>query len=96
MKKYEQSLKDVLKDMINDSGKMKQKLFQTKVSTSWGQLMGTTIAAYTKEIKIHNNKLYLTINSAPLRQELSYSKDKIINILNEELGEEYIQEVILR
>lgn len=96
MKKYEQTLADVLKDMINDSGKMKQKLFQTKVSTHWGALMGTTIAAYTKEIKVHNNKLYLTIDSAPLRQELSYSKEKIIDILNEALGEEYLQEVILR
>ncbi|MFK7935036.1 MAG: DUF721 domain-containing protein [Saprospiraceae bacterium] len=96
MKKYEQSLGDVLKDMLNDSGKMKHKLFQTKVRTAWGKLMGTTIAAYTSDIKLRDNKLYLTINSAPLRQELAYSKEKIINILNEELGEMYIKEVILR
>ena len=96
MKKYEQSLGDVLKEMVNESGKMKQKLFQTKVNTVWGKLMGTTIATYTKEIKVYNNKLYITIDSAPLRQELTYSKEKIITMLNAELGEEYLQEVILR
>jgi hypothetical protein len=31
-----------------------------------------------------------------LRQELSYGKEKIQKILNEELGEEYITEVIIR
>lgn len=96
MKKYEQTLKDVLQEMIDGSGKMKVKLHQTKINTVWPQLMGTTIANYTKEIKLYNNKLFLTINSAPLKQELSYSKHKIINMLNEELGEEYIKEVVLR
>ena len=96
MKKYEQTLGAVLKDMINDSGKMKQKLFQTKVATRWSELMGTSIATYTKEIKVHNHKLYLTVDSAPLRQELSYSKEKIITMLNAELGEEYLREVVLR
>ncbi|MEO1434926.1 MAG: hypothetical protein AAFV80_05275 [Bacteroidota bacterium] len=36
------------------------------------------------------------LESAALRQELSYGRDKIKKVLNEELGEEYIKEVIIR
>jgi hypothetical protein len=40
--------------------------------------------------------LYLTILSAPLKHELSYAKDKIRDLINEELGESYIQDVVIR
>ena len=38
--------------------------------------MGKAIANYTKDIKLRKNKLYLTIESAPLKQELSFGKEK--------------------
>lgn len=94
-KTNEQSLKDVLKNLV-ETYRLKSKLNQTRISTIWEKLMGKSISTYTKEIKVRKNKLYLTIESAPLRQELSFGKDKIRNMLNEELGEEYIHEVIIR
>jgi len=33
---------------------------------------------------------------APLKQELSYSKDKIIKLVNEMLGENAVKEVMIR
>lgn len=96
MKRHnDQILKDVLKEMV-DSYKLRSKLNQTKVKSLWSQLMGPSISGYTKDIKIYRNKLYIEIESASLRQELSMGKDKIKNIINEELGEEYIEEVIIR
>ncbi|MCB0550997.1 MAG: DUF721 domain-containing protein [Phaeodactylibacter sp.] len=91
----EMTLKEALKAMI-DHYRLKGKLNQNRIKSLWAQLMGPSIAGYTKEIRLHRNKLYLTIESAPLRQELSYGKDKIRKMLNEELGEEYIEEVIIR
>ena len=58
--------------------------------------MGPTIEQYTKKIELNRGTLFLTIESAALRQELSYGKEKIQKILNEELGEAYITEVIIR
>ncbi|MEL7021647.1 MAG: DUF721 domain-containing protein [Bacteroidota bacterium] len=95
MKKYEQTLGDVLKEMLNDSSKMKQRLYQAKANTAWSKLMGATIANYTSEVKLRDHKLYLRVQSAPLRQELSFAKEKIIRLINAELGEEYITEVVL-
>ena len=74
----------------------KSKLYQNKVKEIWVLNMGNTINSYTKEIKLRGKKLFISIGSAPLRQELSYSKTKIIDIVNEGLGEEYITDVIIR
>ncbi len=91
----EQSLKQVLKDMV-ETYRLKARLNQTKIKSLWERLMGKAIANYTKEIKLRRNKLYLTIESAPLKQELSYGKDKITKLLNDELGEDYIDDVIIQ
>ncbi len=96
MKKHnDQILKDVLKDMV-DTYKLKPKLNQLKVRQVWEEQMGPSITNYTTEIYLRKNKLYITISSAPLKQELSYAKEKIISFLNEALAEEYIKEVIIR
>ncbi|NRB51708.1 MAG: DUF721 domain-containing protein [Saprospiraceae bacterium] len=89
------SLKEALKEML-EVYRLKAKLNQTKINAVWSKLMGSSINKYTREIKLRRNKLYITIESASLRQELSYGKDKIIKIINEELGENYIEEVIIR
>ncbi|MCB0570358.1 MAG: DUF721 domain-containing protein [Phaeodactylibacter sp.] len=89
------TLKEALKAMI-EQYRLKGKLHQNRIQHLWEKLMGPSVASYTREVRLNRNKLYLTIDSAALRQELSYGKDKIKKILNEQLGEEYIQDVIIR
>ena len=91
----EQSLKKVLKEMV-ETYRLKARLNQTKIQKLWEKLMGRSIATYTTDIKLRKNKLYLTIESAPLKQELSFGKEKITKLLNDELGEDYIDDVIIR
>lgn len=96
MKKHnDQRIDEVLKNLVGGY-KHKSKLYKNKLSTTWESLMGTTIAKYTSRISIRNKKLFITIDSAPLKQELSFAKDKIVKLMNEELGEDYINEVVIR
>lgn len=91
----EHTLKEVLQEMIKVY-KLKSKLQQTKIVSLWEETMGTTIARYTSDIYIRRQKLYVTLNSASLKQELSYGREKILKNLNEALGEDYLQDVILK
>lgn len=88
-------LKDVLREML-DQYKYKGKLYQANIRQFWRENMGTSINAYTKEIKLRGRKVYITIESAALRQELSYGREKLKNVFNRLLGEPYIEEVIIR
>ena len=94
-KKNDLNLQDAMKEMIQEY-RLAPQLNETKVRTLWHDLMGKTISTYTSNIQVRKNVLYLTILSAPLRHELSFAKDKIRTLLNDELGEEYFKEVVIR
>ncbi|MEI2625663.1 MAG: DUF721 domain-containing protein [Giesbergeria sp.] len=94
-KKNELSLQEAMTNMLREY-KLTPQLNEARVKTLWAKLMGKTISTYTSNITVRKNVLYLTILSAPLKHELSYGKDKIKTLLNEELGEEYIKEVVIR
>ena len=93
-KTNDQPIKDVLKAMV-DHYRLKGKLNQSRIRQIWQKLMGKTINTYTSDIKIIKNTLYISILSASLKQELSYDKEKIKRIVNEELGEAYIEKVVI-
>jgi len=90
----QQTLKESISKMLR-AYKLKDKLDEVKIIDKWEELMGKTIAKYTGKVYIRNKRLYIQLTSAPLKQELSYMKDKIIAILNEEIGEQVINEVII-
>lgn len=94
-KQNDVTIQDALKDMIQEL-RIGPQLSETRVKSLWEELMGKTISTYTSNISVRKNVLYLTILSAPLKQELSYGKDKIRTLLNEELGEEFIKDVVIR
>lgn len=94
-KKNDQSISEVLQEFIREN-KLKPQLNESRIKTLWEQLMGKTISTYTSNISVRKGTLYLTILSAPLKQELSFAKDKIRNMLNEHLGEDFVKEVIIR
>ena len=94
-KTNEQTLKEALKQMV-DTYRLRSRLNQTKIEKAWTRMMGPSIDNYTRDIKIRNHKLYVSIDSAPLRQELAMGRDKIRKMMNEELGEEYLKDVVIR
>lgn len=67
-----------------------------QITDVWEQIMGATIAKYTESIQISNKTLFITTSVAPLRNELFYQKEKIIQRVNEALGENVINEVVIR
>ena len=95
LKKNDQKINEILKEMMN-SKKLKPKLQQEKVKSIWERIMGPSIVRYTSNIHLRQAKLYINIDSAPLKQELLYGKEKILKMMNEEMGEEIIEQVIIR
>jgi len=87
-----QSIKDVIEELIN-TYKLRGKINEVRLQHSWEELMGKAVNKRTKEIYLRDKKLFIRLTSAPLKEELFYSSDKIKNMLNELLKGEYIEEV---
>lgn len=88
-------LKAAIKAML-DYYKLKGRYQQTRIKQLWPVLMGPSITQYTTDLRISHNILFVTIRSAALKQELSMGTEKICRLLNEELGEDYLKEVVIR
>ena len=67
-----------------------------QIEEVWEELMGKTIARYTDSIQIVNHTLFITTAVAPLKNELLFQKEKIIQRVNEALGEKVIRDVVIR
>ena len=90
------SLGDVLKDFIGSNRKLQKGYHKITAEQSWHSVMGATISKYTIQVLLENETLYVQLSSSVLREELNYGKDKIIRLLNKELGKELIKKLILR
>ncbi len=90
----EYSLGDAMKQFLNKS-RIKGDVQALQIEEAWEQIMGKTIAKYTEKIQIHGQTLYITTAMAPLKQELVFQKEKIIERVNDALGEKTIKEVVI-
>jgi predicted nucleic acid-binding Zn ribbon protein len=89
------SITDVLKEFIQKN-KLEKGLDAVDAKQAWIDLMGNGVNNYTKEVILKDGTLYVWLTSSVLREELLYGKQKIIQMLNEELGKNVIKDVVLR
>lgn len=89
------SIKDALKEFV-ETNKLDKGLDKVNVADAWAKLMGNGVNNYTTGIHLERETLYVQLSSSVLREELSYGKQKIITMLNEELGKDIIKKLILR
>ena len=91
----ESPISDVLKQFISQN-KLEAGMDVVNVREAWKNLMGNGVNNYTTEIQLKGSTLYVALSSAVLREELSYGKDKIIKMINEELRKDVVTNLILR
>lgn len=91
----ESPIGDVLKQFITQN-KLEVGMDVVNVRDAWKNLMGNGVNNYTTEIQLKGSTLYVALSSAVLREELSYGKDKIIKMINEELRKELVTNLVLR
>jgi len=88
-------IEDVLKQIIQ-ANKLQPGIDKIEVRDAWKNLMGNGVNNYTREIMLKGTTLYVELTSAVLREELSYGKEKIVRMINEELKREVVKDVVLR
>jgi hypothetical protein len=89
------SLQEAIQHFLQKS-RLKSGIQAIRIEEVWEELMGKTIAKYTEKIQIINGTLFITTNVAPLKNELLYQKQQIIERVNEAMGELTIKEVVIK
>ena len=64
-----------------------------KVQDAWKKTMGKNIQKYTFKVVYKKGTLNVKLKSSVLKEELKYEKLKVIKLINNELGKEYIKDI---
>lgn len=91
----ELSLAEAMKLFLSKS-RLKGGIQALQIQDAWEKIMGKTIAKYTDKIEIIGTTLFISSAVGPLKNELHYQKAKIIERVNEALGEKVINEVVIK
>ncbi|WP_128547734.1 DUF721 domain-containing protein [Larkinella soli] len=86
-------LKDAIGQMLK-SYQLQTRFNETYLEAFWEKMMGKAIASRTNRLYVRDRKLHIEINSAPLRSELVIAKQKMIQLINREMGTEVVDDVI--
>ncbi|WP_346239474.1 DUF721 domain-containing protein [Niabella insulamsoli] len=89
------SIGEALQEFLRKS-RIRGDIQALEIDAAWEKIMGKTVARYTDKLHIIGDKLFVYTTVAPLKHELIYQKEKIIERVNEALGSKVIKEVIVK
>jgi len=91
----EKSLKEAFRQLLvnkdNQDG-----FFLAQIKAAWPTLFGKNVAKHTRDLMVRKQKLYVYVDTATVRTQLMMVREGIKDRLNQELGEAYIKEVIVK
>lgn len=89
------SMSEALQQFLKES-RLKGDVQALQIYDAWESIMGKTVARYTDQIRLIDGKLIITTSVAPLRNELRFQKEKIINKVNELMGAQVVKELLIQ
>ena len=88
-------IKNIIENFVEQKS-ISDGIFNVKVQKAWENAVEKKILDYTKEIYVKGEVLYIKVSNPILKQEILYSRQKVINLINEELEKDLIKKIILK
>jgi hypothetical protein len=89
------SMSEALQQFLKES-RLKGDVQALQIYDAWESIMGKTVARYTDQIRLIDGKLIITTSVAPLRNELIFQREKIINKVNEAMGALVVKDLLIQ
>lgn len=93
-RKEAQSLDSIIAEWIRANG-LEKPMLEHRVVAHWADILGPTIARYSRDIEVKDGMLRVRITNAALKQELFEQRFRLIQKLNEAVGGEAIKDIRL-
>ncbi|MFC2100901.1 DUF721 domain-containing protein [Bacteroidota bacterium] len=87
------TIKEAIQKLIS-SYRMDEKLGEVQIVNCWEKVVGEMIANHTNKLYVKKRKLFVKLDSPALKEELSYARSKIVNMLNKEVKTKVIDDIV--
>ena len=84
-----------LLDIFLKKNNLEKGLLDLEVKRAWHELMENGVSNYTTDVSLKNKTLYIKLSSPALKEELSYGKEKLMNLINERFKKKIVQKIVL-
>lgn len=91
--KKELKIGDALREVLQENH-LEEKVEETRLLAEWENIIGQHINKHTLSKRISKSILYIKLDSAALRYELSFSRDKLKQALNKSVGKDVIKDIV--
>lgn len=91
-----QSLGEIIRDFMGQNPELQQKILEIRVERAWREVLGPTVAQYTRQVFVKDRVLYVSLTSAVLRSELMLCRERLVKSLNDYARAEVVQDVVIR
>jgi predicted nucleic acid-binding Zn ribbon protein len=75
--------------------RLKDKFDERLLIQAWPELMGQTVAKRTSGIYIKDKKLFVKINSGPVKNELNMNRSKVMALIEGKFGKGVIEDFVV-
>ena len=75
--------------------KLDEKYSIFSIRNGWESIVGKTVAKHTTRLNYNSGVLFISIDSAVMRNEINYAKTSIIEKVNVFVGKRLIREVVV-
>ncbi len=72
------------------------KISRFTVRNSWSEIVGEVIANSTSDISFNDKSIFITLQSAALKHELSFRKEEILQAINKYCGYRLVDHLVIR
>ena len=88
-------IKEILSEILNQPVIMKG-IGESQAIKAWEAVLGPSIMRTTTNVYIKSGILFASLNSSVIRSELLLNKEKIIRSLNDYVGYNVVNDIVLR
>jgi hypothetical protein len=88
-------IKEIIEEILKNSG-IDQKLKERELIRQWDDVVGKTISRSTESIYIRDRKLFVTVRSSVIRNELNMIREGLKVELNRRSSQILIDEIVIK
>lgn len=96
IKKDAKSLGEVLSEYFEENSFLKTQMAEHRAVQAWRELLGESVAFYTKNVYFNRGLLYVQLSSSVLRAELLMNKENLIKKLNDHAEMQIVCDIVFR
>lgn len=92
-RRKEEDIGSVIMRFLRQS-QLETPLYEHRLIESWGEVVGIAAERMTKDLRIFNQVLHVSLRSAALRNELLYRRTELVKKLNDKVGADVIRDIV--